>query len=111
MSYDIDLIDPADDSNRYEVGNYTSNTSPMWRHAFAQSGAPNTGLADLNGLPAQAAADLLAPAIAHMATHPEQYEAMEPSNGWGDYEGALVFMVRFLQQCRYHPGFTVWMSY
>jgi len=111
MSYDIDLINPADSSHRYEVGNYTSNVSQMWSHAFQQSGAESELLSDLDGKLGKEAAPELAKALGHMAQHPEQYEPMEPSNGWGDYEGALVFMVRFLQQCRYHPDFKVQMNY
>jgi hypothetical protein len=111
MSYDITLIDPANPDSHYEVGNYTGNVSQMWSHAFRQSGAKPELLSDLDGRLAKEAAPELAAAVSHMASHPEEYEPMNPGNGWGDHNGALRYLVNFLLACRYHPDFKVQMCY
>jgi len=111
MSYSIYLIDPADACNQYDVGNYTSNVSPMWSHALAQSGATARLLSDLDNTLAKEVGPILSQAICHMAVHPEQYEHMEPDNGWGSFDGALLFLVRFHKRCRQYPEYRVMMSY
>lgn len=109
MSYDIDLeIDTGGPelATVYEVGNYTSNVSPMWALAL---GFP---LRDLHGRQCgdciadlkRAVDDILDPV--NRAT----YEAMNPSNGWGDHEGAADYLVRLLSACRCHPKASIRVS-
>lgn len=108
MSYDIYLaIDTGGEHSATvaEVGNYTSNVAPMWRRALGCS------LADLHGTPAADAIPVLERAVADMAVNPGPYKEMEPSNGWGDYDGAFGYLHRLLDLCREHPRTTIEVSY
>lgn len=107
MSYDLDLrIDTGGEHpvTVHDVGNYTSNVSGMWTKAL---GFP---LADLDGrLAADAIPDLRRAAWA-MANNPDTYRAMNPENGWGDYEGARDYLVQLLEGCLAHPKTTIGVS-
>ena len=86
--------------------NYTRNVSPMWSAAIGEN------LGDLiNRLPA--ARDLLPRVqrgVSAMETSPETYRAMNPDNGWGDYDGALAYLRWIADMCRTHPACTVRVS-
>lgn len=102
MSYDVDLVIdtggalPKADWPAVYQDNYTSNVTPMWRKA-------GLDLAAMDGWSAVAAAPVLATTVAVMTADPQTYKAMEPDNGWGDYPGALAFLLRLLAACREHP--------
>ncbi len=103
MSYDIYLeIDtggpePAVIDNNH---NMTSNVAPMWRRAGAD-------LADFHGKPAADCIPLLRAAIADMKAHPGRYKPLNPENGWGSYEGCLLFLRELLEDFTRHPKATV----
>jgi len=108
LSYDVYLeIDTGGDclATVAEIGNYTSNVSGMWAHALGCS------LGTLDRMAATDAIPLLESAVAHMATHPEPYRAMEPDNGWGTYDGALGYLHKLLADCREHPKTTLRVSH
>lgn len=99
----VDLGGP--DPSRIECDdylNYTYNVWGMFRLALG-----GDCLNDLDRMDAGAAAERLGPAITAMRADPSTYRAMNPPNGWGDYEGA----VQFLERCRatfvMHPRATV----
>lgn len=109
MSYDIYLQmdtggpEPVDVC---DVGNYTSNVSPMWSLALGHS------LADLHG---RLCADCIAPleaAVAHMRDLANRtiYAAMNPPNGWGEHGSATEYLAKLLEACRRHPKATVYVS-
>ncbi|WP_407563347.1 hypothetical protein [Streptomyces sp. 184] len=108
MSYDVYLVidtggpEPA---AVVDVGNYTSNVSGMWEDAL---GYP---LKNLHGWQAEDARTDLQQAVHDMETHPEAYRAMNPPNGWGDYEGALDYLRRLGDACRAHPKTTIHISH
>lgn len=111
MSYDIALgvhvRNPKTGRENWyeiiEIGNMTSNVSGMWRLA-----SPETdGLAGLDGMLAEQAVGPLSQAVLKMRADPDAYLLMEPSNGWGSYDGAMEFMSRVLKFCRQHPGLTI----
>jgi hypothetical protein len=88
-----------------EVGNYTSNVSAMWCKAL---GHPLGDLAEKNAgesLPA------LQRAVAAMEADPGSYEAMNPPNGWGNYEGTLDYLRRLRDACAEHPKATIRISH
>lgn len=101
MSYDISL---AIDTGKgplcdvIEIGNYTSNVGPMWRDALQ-----GRLLREFHGSPCSEAAGPLAEAVKRMENEPERYKLMEPSNGWGDYDGALTYLRRLAEMCAEHP--------
>lgn len=45
----------------------------------------------------------LAERLDDLRAHPDQYRALNPSNGWGDYEGLVRFVKEYLAACREHP--------
>ena len=105
MSYDITFVIPGTADDPVEPWrNYTSNVSGMWSEAIGIE-----RLADLirdNPKPA----DLLPyieRGIEAMKAHPDKYRAMNPSNGWGDYDGALAYLEWLAQGCRDYPGAEV----
>jgi hypothetical protein len=108
MSYDISL-GVSVKGHWYDiivVGNMTSNVASMWRLA-----SPDTdGLAGLHGMLAEKAAQHLGPAVLRMRADPDPYVALAPSNGWGDYDGAMQYMIDILKVCRIHPWLTVAVS-
>lgn len=105
MSYDGWLqIDTggAESATVAEIGNYTSNVSPMWRHALKMAGE-DIRLSDTEGRTAGDVLPLLKGAHAAMELHPEDYVDMEPENGWGDYVGALQYLRNLVRLCEEHP--------
>lgn len=81
--------------------NYTSNVSGMWSKALG-----GETLGDLIEAKGKRNADLVEPltvAVAEMKEAPEFFREMNPSNGWGSYEGALDYLVWMLEMCRAVP--------
>jgi hypothetical protein len=108
MSYDIWLeIDTGGDerANVCDVGNHTSNTSPMWVRALGRS------LREYDGRIAGDVADELKAAIAHMHANPDIYESMNPPNGWGSYDSALIYLQKLWAACKAHPRTIIRMFY
>lgn len=105
MSYDIGLIidtggpDPAWLTSR----NQTSNVSCMWRAAGVE-------LADFEGQTARDVLPALRAVIAAMEADPATYKAMNPSNGWGDYDSCLKFLRDLVKDFASHPKATVTVS-
>lgn len=106
MSYDVFLsIDTGGkDPAMIFDSNYTSNVSGMWADAL---GYP---LADLDGRLAANAIPDLRRAAWRMANEPDKYQAMNPPNGWGDYEGARNYLVEILEACMNHPKASIGVS-
>lgn len=115
MSYDVWLTviqnEAGDETTVIDVGNYTSNVADMWREALGGE----RGLADVIEA-SPVAHSLVAPlfnAVTAMEIDPETYRAMNPDNGWGDYEGALDYLRRIADACRtmsLHPACFVRVS-
>lgn len=66
--------------------NMTSNVAPMWREA-------GIDLAGMKGMSAEQVRPMLAHAIYNMLTSPSKYKAMNPENGWGDYDSCVKYLV------------------
>lgn len=105
MSYWVSLTIDTGGSEYAELTsrNMTSNVAPMWRRAGAD-------LAEFHGRPAADCAPLLRAAVADMAGHPGRYRPLNPSNGWGDYEGCLEYLRHLLDDCEAHPKAIVQVS-
>ena len=82
MSYDISIT-ALRETNVFDV-NYTYNVSPMFRKALG-----GDGINDLHGLKCGQCVMKLQEGIKHMEENPKEYEMLNPSNGWGDFAGAL----------------------
>jgi hypothetical protein len=102
MSWDISLTEKqCVDVEIAEVGNYTYNVSKMYVEAMG------TSLNPLHGKKASEIIETLKTGVKNMKEDPEKYKAMNPSNGWGDYEGALMYLETFLAACEENPNATV----
>jgi len=109
MSYDIDLTIDAGGPEPINLGfywNYTSNCVPMWRRAMPVT----DGLAGMDGMQAGEAAAILAAGISAMKAYPDEYRALNPENGWGDFEGQLAELERLLAECRRAPRARIEVS-
>lgn len=103
MSYDIWLEADMGGPERVAIGsldwNYTSNVAPMWRKAM-----PDTeGLAGFDGMRAKHALPILECGIAAMEADPEAYRAMNPANGWGEFDSQLEALGRLAVAFREAP--------
>jgi len=102
MSYDCYMtIDTGGEwpADVCDIGNMTSNVSGMWAKAL---GFP---LADMEGWTGDVVGKHVHRAIAAIAD-PEtrhEYEAMNPSNGWGSVGAAEKYLHSILDACRKHP--------
>lgn len=110
MSYDIWLEADLVGSERTQVGdldwNYTSNVSAMWRKAMPET----DGLGDMDGMECKLAAEHLASGIASMESDDVSYRALDPANGWGDFDSQLTALRKLLMACRESPDAIVVVS-
>lgn len=82
-----------------DIGNMTSNVSPMWTKALGFR------LRDLQDKLGADCVPHLLRAVQHIRA-PENradYEAMNPSNGWGNHAHATEFLEKLLSACERHP--------
>lgn len=112
MSYDVSLHMKIDTGGpelvnycAADIGNYTSNVSRMWNEAL---GLP---LADLDGETAGDHATRLRLAVDDMTFRVGHYQAMNPANGWGSYDGALDYLTRLRDACIAHPKAVIYISH
>jgi hypothetical protein len=105
VSWGVDIvIDHADGYQTFVhvVDGHTYNLSPMWRKA----GVYQTSH-DLDGRNAGQLAPILTAGLIDALRHRKEYEELNPSNGWGDYEGFVEILLRFTQLAWEHPTGTV----
>jgi len=113
MSYDVYLrINTGKEEHTVvNCGNYTSNVGKMYREAFpANPEGIRNGIDTIHDVKADMAVMLLEMAISAMKASPTIYESMNPVNGWGDYTGALQYLLDIQEQCIQHPACTVYLS-
>lgn len=105
MSYDVSLkiYTGNIDALVVDCGNYTSNVASMFHDA-------GVGLQDMHDMTCRDAAPILKKGVQAMAADPKKYKAMNPKNGWGDYEGALDYLKGILGACETHPLATLDVS-
>ena len=101
MSYDFSMKKMVTQEVEIEELNYTYNISPMFRLALGEN-----GIHELEDVSHDVALDLLDIAIRDMEENPEDYKALNPTNGWGDAEGAKMCLVTIREWFRKHPDCT-----
>jgi len=104
VSYDVHLeIDTGGEHPAYVTENQspTYNLGPMFCEAL---GAP---LRSLDGKLASEALPIVSAALVAMAADPAKFKALNPSNGWGDFDGAINFLRWLQSECSAHPKATV----
>jgi hypothetical protein len=114
MSWDAWL---TDDRGHCEGDwNYTHNTNRMANIALDESGfkrpsddrGPKSWWRCLNDLQGPDGAALLNHIIRGLQTDPERFRAMNPENGWGDYDTFLKVLIEMRNAVPEWP--TVWST-
>ena len=104
-------------------GNYTSNVSPMWARCltaalqdvpqakhYAHDDGKRLCLADLAGQKGWVIAPVLQRAVEWGVEHIDELRKMNPSNGWGNAEGAITYLWDIQRMCEAHPDGTLYIS-
>jgi len=94
MSWGIDIEKPNGDVIEI-VDGHTYNLTPMWKLAGVFYG----GSRDLDGLRADALADAAARGLQRAVSNPGHFKALNPENGWGDYDGFIRILTRTAILC------------
>lgn len=105
MSWGVDIV--IDHADGYQTVvevfyGHTYNLTPMWRKAGTCSVTR-----DFDGRNAGQLAPILSAGLIDALRHRTEYEALNPSNGWGDYDGFVQMLTRFARLCWEHPTGTV----
>lgn len=107
MSYDVWLEVDTGGPERAALNvldvNYTSNVSPMWTMALGANLGDLIEENEKEGRTAGRLVGLLSDAVEKMRAEPAAFQAMNPENGWGRYEGALEFLDKIRAACEAHP--------
>ncbi len=80
--------------------NVTYNLTPMFRLAF--DGPSLAELLEKYNTPTSSIRPLRR-GIRYMLENPEACKKLNPANGWGDYDGALVFLQQLLSLAETRP--------
>lgn len=96
MSYEVTIY-YGDTGAALWSRNITSNVAPMWRHAGCD-------LAEFDGSTADELEPVVSTAIDRMVACESTFRAMNPSNGWGSYEGCLSFLRNLHDACLLFAG-------
>ena len=108
MSWDIHLYTELDGQEIEIQGtdfNYTHNTNQMVREAGLKEWPYK-----IDGWDAQDLGIALAKALEELTRDPKRFRAMNPANGWGDYDSLIVVLQRIRDLCAQYPSAKVYMS-
>jgi len=53
---------------------------------------------------------LLEKGLALLKSDPKRFQKFNPSNGWGDYDGLVKFVEKYLEACREYPDGEIGIS-
>lgn len=87
------------------VDGHTYNLTPMWRRALGIEKS-----SDLNDVPCSDLREKVFLAIEDIARNRSEYEALNPSNGWGDFDGFREIFWKFAEAVLAHPAGKVGWS-
>lgn len=102
LDFYLNWTPPEPQPERVFSTNYTHNVTPMWREAGVYE-----ALYKSEGKKAAEIITALERGIADMEARPEVYRVMNPENGWGSYDTALIWLRKVLAACRVHPDTVV----
>ena len=107
MSWDADLECACCKSSLHEQ-NYTHNTNRMVNEALATAGyvLTDSWWTHLHGKSGPEGAIMIRDALEVMAADRPRFLAMNPDNGWGDFDRLFDVLTRMCEAVPEHP--TVW---
>ena len=82
--------------------NVTYNVSPMFYKAFG-----GDGIKGFRGMSGKEALPFLVRGLDHMLRNKDEYEAMNPDNGWGSYSGAVELLQEMITACKTYDNTTI----
>ena len=101
MSYDVwmeaDLGGPEPVAVELLEINYTYNVSKMFSAAIGETPSK------WNGKPASEVREACLKILAAFEADPAKFQAMNPENGWGDFDGARNFIRSISDACQKAP--------
>jgi len=103
MSYDFRMYTTAGSEGKIYTDlelNYTYNVAEMFSEAIIGWAHGIKTINNMTGEFAEAGLDV---GFLSMVLDPDKYKAMNPSNGWGDYHGALEVLKTLLEYARKYP--------
>lgn len=104
MSWGLDIeLDRGGPAYVELFDGHTYNLSPMWRLAGVFNGASS----ELEGLRATELADRAARGLLRAVTRPAEFRALNPSNGWGDFDGFVEILTHTAIVCAEHREGTI----
>lgn len=104
MSWDVWLATEVD-GHEVEITpsfNYTHNCNPMIRLAGFEQWPY-----ELNGMACRQFCSKLADALHEMRRTPDRYRAMDPENGWGDFDSLRTQLTKIHDTFDRYPSATV----
>jgi hypothetical protein len=111
MSWDAALVTVVDGQDVALPGcdwNYTHNTNGMIAAVLREAGQEIRHWWDaLDGRPAAEGARLLDAVLAGLVAAPERFRAMNPANGWGNYDQLVGLLRKMCDAARKWPS-AVW---
>jgi len=117
MSYDIYCEIDTGGEKPFAIGdyniNYTSNVAEMYYLAIPKKRyipvlkEERGGLWSLEGMQCAQAIPIIKEAIVYFVKNRTELEKLNPSNGWGNYKGALKMLENILEMCIDHPKATL----
>jgi hypothetical protein len=108
VSWDLWISKKCECCNNYDEafsGNMTYNVSPMYYEALGEE-----GLRGLDEKKCSEVVEYLRKGIKEMKSNPEKYKKMNPSNGWGSYEGALELLEKIFIECIKNPDYLIYID-
>lgn len=112
MSWDFQLVvdvggEYPEVLREYDNINYTYNVSPMF---YDIDTFGKEGIRILDGMRCRDARPLISKSWQAMMENPKKYKAMNPENGWGNYDGALKLLEKLTLWCINAPEATIRVS-
>lgn len=103
MSFGLDIVTRDIDGNEHwieVVDGHTYNLAPMWRKALPFINSTR----DLDGRKCGDILPELDSGLLDAVRNSAEYRELNPSNGWGDYEGFWEIFTKFVSLCHKYPS-------
>jgi hypothetical protein len=104
VSLDVTIVDRRGDG---WSGNVTHNLVSMAAEAGVYDAVWRP---DEHGLDAAAVLTAIVDGIATLLRDRERFERHNPTNGWGDYDGLVMFLVEYALELSKYPGASIEVS-
>jgi len=66
-------------------------------------------MVDIDGMTGGAALLRLNIALLTLKSDPEKFIKLNPPNGWGSYDGFILFIEKLIEECNKHPN-SIWRA-